>query len=219
MRETDLYPAIKAFLEARGFEVKAEVNGCDVVARCGDDAPVIVELKLGFTLQLIYQAIDRLALADHVYIAVARAKRGLPSEAAKLCRRLGLGLIVVAASGSIEVLAEPAPYAPRKSVKRGQRLLKEFTKRKGDPNLGGSGGTKLMTAYKQDALRCLTHLSTHGPSKLAALRTATKVERAANIMRDNYYGWFGRAGRGVYELTSEGQAATKSFATHISALT
>ena len=219
MRETDLYPAIKSFLEARGFEVKAEVNGCDVVARRGDDAPVIVELKLGFTLQLIYQAIDRLALADHVYIAVARAKRGLPAEAVKLCRRLGLGLIVVAASGSIEVLAEPAPYAPRKSVKRGQRLLKEFTKRKGDPNLGGSGGTKLMTAYKQDALRCLTHLSTHGPSKLAALRTATKVERAANIMRDNYYGWFGRAGRGIYELTSEGQAAIESFGAHISALT
>ena len=219
MRETDLYPAVKSFLEARGFEVKAEVNGCDVVARRGEDAPVIVELKLGFTLQLIYQAIDRLALADHVYIAVARAKRGLPSEAVKLCRRLGLGLIVVAASGSIEVLAEPAPYAPRKSVKRRQRLLKEFTKRKGDPNLGGSGGTKLMTAYKQDALRCLTHLSTHGPSKLAALRDATKVERAANIMRDNYYGWFGRAGRGVYELTGEGQAATKSFAIHISALT
>ena len=219
MRETDLYPAVKSFLEARGFEVKAEVNGCDVVARREGDAPVIVELKLGFTLQLVYQAVDRLALADHVYIAVAKAKRGLPVEAVKLCRRLGLGLIVVAASGSIEVLAEPAPYAPRKSVKRGQRLLKEFTKRKGDPNLGGSGGTKLMTAYKQDALRCLTHLSTHGPSKLAALRTATKVERAANIMRDNYYGWFGRAGRGVYELTSEGQAATKSFATHISALT
>ena len=219
MRETDLYPAVKSFLEARGFEVKAEVNGCDVVARREGDAPVIVELKIGFTLQLIYQAIDRLALADHVYIAVARAKRGLPSEAVKLCRRLGLGLIVVAASGSIEVLAEPAPYAPRKSVKRRQRLLKEFTKRKGDPNLGGSGGTKLMTAYKQDALRCLTHLSTHGPSKLAALRDATKVERAANIMRDNYYGWFGRAGRGVYELTGEGQAATKSFAIHISALT
>ena len=219
MRETDLYPAIKSFLEVRGFEVKAEVNGCDVVARRGGEVPVIVELKLGFTLQLIYQAVDRLALADQVYIAVARAKRGLPVEAVKLCRRLGLGLIVVAASGSIEVLAEPAPYTPRKSVKRQQRLIKEFTKRKGDPNLGGSGGMKLMTAYKQDALRCLTHLSTHGPSKLAALRVATKVDRAANIMRDNYYGWFGRAGRGVYELTSEGLAATKSFAEHISALT
>ena len=219
MRETDLYPAIKSFLEARGFEVKAEVNGCDVVARRGDAAPVIVELKLSFSLQLIYQAIDRLALADLVYIAVASAKRGLPSEAVKLCRRLGLGLIVVAASGSIEVLAEPAPYAPRKSANRQQRLLKEFTKRKGDPNLGGSGGTKLMTAYKQDALRCLSHLHENGPSKLAVLRDATKVERAANIMRDNYYGWFGRAGRGIYELTGEGQAAIESFGAHISALT
>ena len=219
MRETDLYPYIKAFLEARGFEVKAEVNGCDVAARRGDEAPVIVELKLVFSLQLIYQAIDRLSLADHVYIAVARAKRGLPSEAVKLCRRLRLGLIVVAASGSIEVLAEPALYVPRKSVKRQQRLLKEFALRKGDPNLGGSGRTKLMTAYKQDALRCLAHLSKQGPSTLAALRTATKVDRTANIMRDNYYGWFGRAGRGIYELTSEGQTATKSFAKHISALT
>ncbi len=219
MRETDLYPVIKSFLEARGFEVKAEVNGCDVVARHGDAGLVIVELKLSFTLQLLYQAVDRLALADVVYIAVARPKRGLPPEAAKLCRRLGLGLIVVAASGSIEVLAEPQPYAPRKSVKRQHQLLKEFTKRKGDPNLGGSGGTKLMTSYKQDALRCLTHLNTHGPSKLAALRDATKVDRAANIMRDNYYGWFGRAGRGIYALTDEGQAAMKSFATHISALT
>ena len=219
MRETDLYPAVKSFLEARGFEVKAEVNGSDVVAKRGNDAPVIVELKLKFTLQLIYQAIDRLSLTDRVYIAVARAKRGLPSEAVKLCRRLGLGLIVVAASGSIEVLAEPALYAPRKSVKRAQQLLKEFARRQGDPNLGGSGRTKLMTAYKQDALRCLTHLSSHGPSKLAALREATKVDRAANIMRDNYYGWFGRTGRGVYEITSEGQVATKSFAKHISALT
>ena len=219
MRETDLYPPVKALLEAQGFTVKSEVNGCDVVARRGSDAPVIVELKLGFTLQLIYQAVDRLALADHVYIATLRPKRGVPAEAVKLCRRLGLGLIVVSASGSLEVLAEPVPYAPRKSAKRQQRLLKEFTKRKGDPNLGGSGGTKLMTAYKQDALRCLAHLNAHGPLKLAHLREATKVDRAANILRDNHYGWFARAGRGIYDLTSEGQLATKSFAAHISALT
>ena len=219
MRETDLYPTVKSFLEARGFEVKAEVNGCDVVAKRGDEAPVVVELKLKFTLQLIYQAVDRLALADHVYIAVAKAKRGLPREAVKLCRRLGLGLIVVSASGSVELLAEPMPYAPRKQAKRQQRLLKEFSGRKGDPNLGGSGGAKLMTAYKQDALRCLSFLGAQGPSKLVGIREATKVGRAANIMRDNYYGWFGRAGRGVYALTDDGQSAIKEFAKHISALT
>ena len=218
MRETDLYPAIKTFLERQGYEVKAEVKSCDVVARRKDAPLLVVELKLGFTLQLIYQAVDRLALTDHVYVAIAKPKRGLPREAVKLCKRLGLGLIVIGTLGGLQVLAEPVAYTPRQSASRKQKLVKEFNARSGDPNLGGSGGTKLMTAYKQDALRCLSHLQARGPTKLATLRQATKVERAANIMRDNYYGWFQNTARGIYELTPEGQAAVKSFATHISAL-
>jgi len=219
MRETDLYPAIKAFLEKQGYEVKSEVKGCDVVARKKASPLLVVELKLGFTLQLIYQAVDRLALTDHVYVAISKPKRGLPREAVKLCKRLGLGLIVIGALGGIQVLAEPVPYTPRQNTSRKQKLVKEFETRKGDPNLGGTGGSKLMTAYKQDALRCLTHLHTNGPSKLSHLRESTKVDRAANILRDNYYGWFGRAGRGVYELTEAGVAATKNFTDQISALT
>ena len=218
MRETDLYPSIKSFLERQGYEVKAEVKSCDVVARKPGAPLLVVELKLGFTLQLIYQAVDRLAITDHVYVAIAKPKRGLPREAVKLCRRLGLGLILIGTLGGIQVLAEPAAYAPRQSVNRKQKLVKEFNARSGDPNLGGSGGTKLMTAYKQDALRCLSHLQAQGPTKLAALRQATKVERAAGIMRNNYYGWFQNTARGIYELTPEGQAAMKTFATHIIAL-
>lgn len=219
MRETDLYPLIKSFLEKRGYEVKAEVNSCDVIARKRGAPLLVVELKLGFTLQLIYQAVDRLALTDHVYLAIAKPKRALPREAVKLCRRLGVGLIVIGALGGIQVLAEPAPYAPRTNNRRQQKLIKEFETRKGDPNLGGSGGTKLMTAYKQDALRCVAHLTVSGATKLAALREATKVDRAAHILRDNYYGWFAKTSRGVYELTSEGQSAATTFATQISALT
>ena len=218
MRETELYPVIKSFLEKQGYEVKAEVKSCDVVARKKGFPLLVVELKLGFTLQLIYQAVDRLALTDHVYVAIAKPKRGLPREAVKLCRRLRLGLIVIGALGGIQVLAESVAYAPRQSAGRKQKLLKEFNARSGDPNLGGSGGTKLMTAYKQDALRCLSHLQARGPTKLAALRQATKVERAAGIMRDNYYGWFQNTSRGVYELTAEGEKAAKTFVEHISAL-
>ena len=50
--ETVLYPFVKAFLEARGFEVKGEIVGCDIVAVRGDEPPVIVigELKLTFNL-------------------------------------------------------------------------------------------------------------------------------------------------------------------------
>ena len=218
MRETDLYPSIKSFLERQGYEVKAEVKSCDVVARKSGAPLLVVELKLGFTLQLIYQAVDRLAITHHVYVAIAKPKRGLPREAVKLCRRLGLGLILIGTLGGIQVLAEPAAYAPRQSANRKQKLVKEFNARSGDPNLGGSGGTKLMTAYKQDALRCLSHLRAQGPTKLAALRQATKVERAAGIMRNNYYGWFQNTSRGVYELTAEGETAVTIFVEHISAL-
>ena len=44
MRERSLYPPVKSFLEAQGYEVKGEVNGCDLVAIRGEEAPVIVEL-------------------------------------------------------------------------------------------------------------------------------------------------------------------------------
>ena len=40
------YPAVKAFLEGQGYDVKAEVQGCDVVGTRGDEPPVIIELKL-----------------------------------------------------------------------------------------------------------------------------------------------------------------------------
>ncbi len=211
MPETDLYHPVKKFLEAQGFTVKAEVKGCDVVAMRGDEPPVIVELKTGLTLQLFYQAIDRLALTDTVYIGIARPKRRVPIEAVKMAKRLGLGLIVVAKSGSVEVLADPAPYTPRPAAKRKLALLKEFTHRKGDPNIGGSTRTKLMTAYKQDALRCLAHIKLQGPSRVADIRKATNVERAATILRNDYYGWFIRQSRGVYAVTEIGDAAVLVF--------
>jgi hypothetical protein len=214
MPETDLYPPIKTFLEAQGYTVKAEVNSCDVVALRGDDPPVIVELKTGLTLQLFYQAMDRLALTDAVYIAIA----AVPSEAVKLTKRLGLGLIVVSKSGNVDVIADPAPYSPRHHAKRKSALLKEFRNRQGDPNIGGSTKTKLMTAYKQDALRCLCHLHINGPTRVVDVRKLAQVERAASILRSDYYGWFAKQERGVYAITEAGVAAVAVFAVQISAI-
>jgi len=218
MKETELYLPVKKFLEARGYSVKAEVKGCDVLAVKGDEAPVIVELKTGLTLTLFYQAVDRLALTDRVYIAIARPKRSVPSEAVKLTRRLGLGLIVVSKSGSIEIMAEPGPYAPRVNTRRKAIVLKEFTRRHGDPNLGGSNKTKLMTAYKQDALRCLAHLHLNGPTKIAELKKLTNVDRSATILRNDYYGWFTKTARGIYGVTETGVAAVSQFQPEIAAL-
>ncbi len=218
MKETDLYPAVKRLLEIQGYVVKAEVKSCDVMAVRGDEPPIIVELKNGLTLQLIYQAIDRLSITEHVYIAIAKPKRAVPLEAQKLCKRLGLGLLVISKSGSVDILAEPAPYFPRPNKNRKTALLKEFHKRKGDPNVGGSTKVKLITSYKQDALRCLCHLHSNGATKVSNLRKATQVDRAATILRADYYGWFIKEDRGIYNVTDTGRSAILMFAREIAAL-
>jgi hypothetical protein len=212
VRETDLYEPVKQLLERQGYEVKAEVGAADVVARRGDEAPVIVELKTGFSLALFHQAIERLKLADAVYVAVPRGTGRAFQKSLKnnlvLCRRLGIGLMTVRLKdGLVEVHADPGPYALRKQVRKQARLLKEFARLNGDPNTGGQtrkGG--LVTAYRQDALRCAAVLSA-GPAKAAEVARLAQVERARAIMADNHYGWFERVERGVYGLTAVGLSA------------
>jgi len=210
MQETELYPPVKAFLEASGYEVKAEIGPADVMAcREGDDDPLIVELKTGFSLALFHQGIARLSVSDMVYVAVPRGSgrrfQKALADNLKLARRLGLGLMTVRLStGLVEVHCDPGPYAPRKSAPRRRALLSEFAKRRGDPNLGGLRGQR-MTAYRQDALACAAHLSAEGACKGAAVKAATGVERATAIMRDNHYGWFEKVETGVYRLSEFGQ--------------
>lgn len=212
MTETDLYAPVKAFLEAQGYEVKGEIGKCDVVARRGDDPPVIVELKTRFSLQLVLQGVDRQSMTDAVYLAVTPPKRRETRDIVALCKRLGLGLLTV--SGAfVEAHADPAPYQPRRNAKRKTMLLKEFAHRVGDPQQGGATRRKpMMTAYRQDALRCVRHLGCEGATKASRLRDATGVARAAGILRDDVYGWFQRVERGVYDLTPKGRAALLEFA-------
>lgn len=213
MRETELYAPVKAFLEVQGYEVKAEVGPADVVACRGDEPPVIVELKTGFSLTLVHQAVARQAISEAVYIAVPRGKGraflGALKNMATLCRRLGLGILTVRLEdGFVEAHLDPAPYRPRQSkVKRG-RLLREFARRSGDPNTGGTRGG-IVTAYRQDAVRCAAHLAEAGPTKGAVVAKATGVARATRMMADNHYGWFERVETGVYALTEAGRAALR----------
>jgi len=222
--ETALYAPVKAFLEARGYEVKAEVRGCDLVARRGDEPPVIVELKLRFNLPLVLQGIDRLAISERVYLAVPRPprnRRGLGPDlpaVRRLCRRLGLGLIAVGGDGRVDVVEEPVPYTPRRSKRRAALLLGEFDRRVGDPNIGGRNRAPLVTAYRQDALRCAGALAAGDPMRLRELRARAGVPHADRILQRNVYGWFARHERGVYRLTAAGDAALEQFADALAAL-
>jgi hypothetical protein len=211
MQETALYPPVKAFLEAAGYTVKAEIGPADVVALREGADPVIVELKTGFSLALFHQGIARLSITDHVYLAVPRGQGRRFAQAlaenTRLARRLGLGLLTVRLSdGLVEVHCDPGPYAPRKSAPRRRALLAEFAQRRGDPNLGGTQGMR-MTAYRQDAIACAQYLAANGPSRGAVVKSATGVDRATTLMRDNHYGWFDRLGAGLYALSGPGRAA------------
>ena len=215
-RETELYHPIKTFLESQGYEVKGEIREADVVGVRGDEEPLIIELKTGFSLTLFHQAIERQSICNCIYVAVPRGSgrpflKALVANKA-LCRRLGLGLITVRMKdGHVEVHTDPGPYKPRQSKLKKERLLREFAKRTGDPAKGGAMRSGLMTAYRQDALRCAGLLDDLGPTKGAIVAKATGVEKARAIMADNHYGWFERVSTGVYGLTVVGQNALKTF--------
>lgn len=221
MKESDLYSPVKAYLEAQGYDVKAEIGECDLMAIRGDEPPLVVELKLTFSLALVMQGVARQRLFDDVYLAIpVSGERGWKlryKDIIRLCRRLGLGLLAVRDDG-VEAHLDPGDYQPRKQKRRVGRLLKEFERRVGDPNEGGSTGVKRMTAYRQDALRCAIHLNAEGPTKAAHVAAATAVRRAATIMRNDHYGWFERVERGVYALTPKGAGGLAEHADMVAVL-
>jgi hypothetical protein len=209
LKESDLYPPLKTYLESQGFTVKAEIGHLDLMAIRDQEPPLVIEMKTSFSLSLVLQGVERQTLFDHVYLAVPLGPKGWSArykDLIRLCRRLGLGLLTVRA-GQVEPHLDPGPYLPRKNTAKSARLLREFHRRKGDPNIGGTTGIKRMTAYRQDAIVLAAHLAGTGPTSPAACARATGIPRAAAILRDDHYGWFTRLTRGIYDLTPAGHAA------------
>jgi hypothetical protein len=216
--ETDLYPPIKAFLEGQGYDVKGEIGRCDVVGVRGDEDPVVIEMKTRFSLELVFQAVERLSVTDQVYVAIEHRPKSLwarrSRDILRLCRRLGIGLLTVhLESGLVEPRLDPGLHQRRIVKKKRERLLREFARRVGDPTAGGSAKKPVMTAYRQDALRCAHVLGENGPRKVAELRAEARVERAGSILLRDVYGWFERVERGVYRLTPKGAEALRQFGT------
>lgn len=211
INETELYLPVKRWLVDLGFEVKSEIGAVDVMARRPGEDPVIVELKAGFSLTLLQQAVARQRVTDWVYVAVPRWS-GKPGWRAfkgnvGLCKRLGLGVLSVRVSdGHVQAHCDPAEFRPRKSRPRKGALLKEFDRRQGDPNLGGTRG-RITTSYKQEMARCAAYLAKHGPSKGAEVTRGAEVPDATRKMRDNHTGWFERVATGVYGLSEAGARA------------
>ncbi len=212
MKESDLYPPLKRFLESQNYEVKGEVQDCDALAVRGEEAPVVVELKLSLNLNVVLQAVDRLSLTPKVYIGVPKQCKILNSRRKhiiKLLRMLGLGLVVIDSdreTGGVKVLLDPGEYRPRRSKHRQERLLGEFVKRVGDPNLGGTDKRKgIMTVYRQRALAIARFLQKQGPAKPSHIARTLREPKAGDILYKDVYGWFARISHGGYELSPRGK--------------
>ncbi|MEE8397575.1 MAG: DUF2161 family putative PD-(D/E)XK-type phosphodiesterase [Desulfobacterales bacterium] len=212
LKESDLYPPIKRFLEFQGYEVKSEIQDCDVLAIRGDEDPVIVELKLSLSLSVLLQAVDRLALSEKVYVGIPRGCAVLRKQrkrVLKLIRMLGLGLMAVDPGekiGAVDILCDPGEYRPRKSRHRRERLLGEFLQRVGDPNTGGTAMRKgIMTAYRQKAIGIGLFLQKNGPTKASEAAVAVGTPKTRDILYRNVYGWFERVTFGVYQLSPRGE--------------
>jgi hypothetical protein len=220
--ETELYGPVKAFFVSRGYEVKAEVRGCDLVAfRAGEPDPVIAELKRTFTLPLLLQGIERQKTGAAVWLAVERnrTRRGAASQRypdlTALCRRLGLGLLTVTFYKTkepvVEVWCEPAGPGESGPSAAAVRLRREFAARSGDYNVGGSSGRKLVTAYRERAIQCALALACRGPASPKRVTEWTGCPNSGVLLRDNYYGWFRRLSRGVYAIAPEGLRGLAEF--------
>ncbi|MNW40102.1 hypothetical protein D3C74_172080 [compost metagenome] len=228
--ETELYAPLKKFFEERGYLIKGEVRHCDLVGiRDNSDEPLIVEIKKTFNLPLLLQGIERQKLSSEVYLAVERnrTKRGAHnqrwSDITNLCRRLGLGLITVTQfktkSPFVEILCPPGGHVKAPSAKvvkaRASKLLYEFNERSGDYNVGGSHGTKLVTAYREKALRVALALQQGEEMSPREIRDKSGIGHAAAILQKDYYGWFRRVSRGRYILSSEGAEALSQYSSVI----
>jgi len=209
-RETDLDPPVRAFLEARGYAVRGEVHACDLVAVRGEEL-LVVELKRGLSVDLLMQAVDRQRLSPAVYVAIPRSReverarrwRGI----LRLLRRLELGLLLVSfarrGSPRVEAVLDPRPYDARKRrIDGGARraVLAELSGRSREGNQGGSRGRRLLTAYRESAIRIACTLEALGPLSPRRLRELGTGPRTRAILADDHYGWFRRVSRGVYAL-------------------
>ncbi|CAM3403336.1 MULTISPECIES: DUF2161 family putative PD-(D/E)XK-type phosphodiesterase [Saccharibacillus] len=226
--ETELYPPLKAFFEQQGYSVKSEVRHCDLLGyRDGEPEPLIVEIKKTFTLELLLQGADRQRTGGRVYLAVERnrTKKGAHNQRfgdiALLCGRLGLGLIAVTLYKTkdpfVEVLCEAGCAGSKKPGTRSKRLRAEFDARSGDHNVGGSSKRKIVTAYRENALKVARQLWMFGEASPVMLKEAAGVGKAAAMLRDNHYGWFERVSRGRYKLTEAGIAALDEYASVVAA--
>lgn len=164
LRETDLFPPVKALFESEGYTVYSEVEAwegrADVVAVNGP-LLVVVELKTTLSLDLLEQAHRWRSHAHYVYVAVPRAKRRNRFAEYILCQE-GIGLIEVDFGKHWHYdkpIVYPVPFLRPRMNRRPTEYLRRALRdeqRYGPP--GGSAGGGYVTDYRLTMKRVRTFL-------------------------------------------------------------
>ena len=219
MLEADLYAPIKAYLEAQGYEVQAEVAHCDIVAQ-KDGELLVVELKTSINLTLLIQATARQAITSNVYVAIPETANRRSRQwrgTATILRRLQLGLLLVnfgplgtSVKKDFDPVLAPTP-TKAKNKKQQAAVVREMDGRSASYNIGGMHQQKLITAYRENAVHIACCLQHAGPLSTKQLRGFHTGDRTPRILGDNHYGWFERISRGVYALTPQGASELANY--------
>jgi hypothetical protein len=85
-------------------------------------------------------------------------------------------------------------------------VREEIANRTADYNRAGSTRTKLVTAYRENAIHVACCLRKNGSLSPAELRGLGTCAKTSSILRSNVYGWFERLDDGRYGLTAHGRA-------------
>jgi hypothetical protein len=220
--EEDLYAPVKDYLTKQGYDVKGEVRNCDVSALKGETL-LVVEMKKILNLDVILQATLRQRVADIVYIAVPKKGRILFTKRWKdichLLRRLEIGLLLVSFRGDlsmVEEAIEPKTFSRERSRsvsnKKKGLILKEFSQRQGDYNTGGCTRKKLVTAYREKSIQIAALIKAEGPLSIKQLKDrGADSDKVSQILQNNFYDWFIRVARGVYDLSERGKSEIENY--------
>ncbi len=208
MKETDLFKPVRTLLLNMGYDVQGEILAADVFA-VKEKEIIIVELKLQITLKLIYQALERKKVTPNVYIGVPKNIRSTHqknnAQFMVLLKKLGLGLMEVTLDKAT-ILLEPNEeevQTTRHSSAKKRVMMKEFDARDQYQTLGGTKEKK-MTAYREKVVEIAKALHTLKEAPLKLIKEYTRIEKSADILRNNYDGWFLKNEKGLYQLSPLG---------------
>ena len=217
--EKDMYEPVKKYLTDLGFDVRSELNKCDIVAR-KDGFILVAEMKRHLSFDLLEQAVERESYSDAVYVCIPKPvsftqNKGWKSKI-KVLKRLGLGLFLVSKIGPLYTVEEALSPEPvdgiRSSVKKRRSLEREFENRRMDLNTGGTHKVPLVTAYRESALFLVHLLDLNGPLTPKELRNLGAVTaRTTPVLAANHYGWFLKNPDGTYDLTGAGRSAIDRY--------